>query len=69
MQLGSGAILCHIAMNLLNVVHKLLLLSSKTLSIFLNSNVIGLSSSPFAPFVLLFSSTWHLPMQLLSETL
>ncbi|KAG2121333.1 hypothetical protein BD769DRAFT_1478879 [Suillus cothurnatus] len=52
----------------------LLLLSLKTLSIFWNSGAILnggaiLSRSPFALFVLLYSSSWRLPMQLLSGKL
>ncbi|KAG1830931.1 hypothetical protein DFJ58DRAFT_824344 [Suillus subalutaceus] len=46
----------------------LLSLSLNTLSIFCNSNAI-LSRSPFTLFMLLFSSTWRLPMQLLSGKL
>jgi hypothetical protein len=74
MQLGSGEISSHITMSLLIVNRKLLLLSLKTLSIFWNSGAILndgaiLSRSPFALFVLLYSSSWRLPMQLLSGKL
>ncbi|KAG1791241.1 uncharacterized protein HD556DRAFT_1386872 [Suillus plorans] len=47
----------------------LLSLFSKTLSIFGASNALHLGRSLFTPFVLLFSSTWHLPMQLPSGKL
>ncbi|KAG2122178.1 hypothetical protein BD769DRAFT_1475991 [Suillus cothurnatus] len=46
----------------------LLLLSLKTFSIFWNSDAI-IIRSPFLLFVLLYSSTWRLPMQLLSGKL
>ncbi|KAG2122200.1 hypothetical protein BD769DRAFT_1476121 [Suillus cothurnatus] len=46
----------------------LLLLSLKTFSIFCNIDAI-VSRSPFALFVLLYSSTWRLQMQLLSGKL
>ncbi|KAG2082353.1 hypothetical protein BD769DRAFT_1545152 [Suillus cothurnatus] len=46
----------------------LLLLSLKTFSIFWNSDAI-IIRSPFPLFVLLYSSTWRLPMQLLSGKL
>jgi hypothetical protein len=74
MQLGSGEISSHITMGLLIVNRELLLSSLKTLSIFWNSGAILnggaiLSRSPFALFVLLYSSSWRLPMQLLSGKL
>ncbi|KAG2131464.1 hypothetical protein BD769DRAFT_1450930 [Suillus cothurnatus] len=46
----------------------LLLLSLKTFSISCNIDAI-VSRSPFALFVLLYSSTWRLPMQLPSGKL
>ncbi|KAG2129290.1 hypothetical protein BD769DRAFT_1455340 [Suillus cothurnatus] len=46
----------------------LLLLSLKTFFIFWNSDAI-LSRIPLTLFVLLYSSTWRLPMQLLSGKL
>jgi hypothetical protein len=69
MQLGSGEILYYIIMNLLIIDHnKLLSLSSKILSISMTSNAL-LCRNLFDLFVLLFSNTWHLPMQLLSGKL